>query len=64
MVVCSILGTLLVIMGLYAFLWGKGKELQEAMAAAKNASGKEETGDCDEHGLQELEQRRGGDELA
>ncbi|CAM0884727.1 unnamed protein product [Alopecurus aequalis] len=60
----SILGTLLVILGLYAFLWGKGKELQEAMAAAKNAGGKADAGHNDEHGSQELELRRGGDEIA
>uniref|UniRef100_A0ACD5X902 Uncharacterized protein n=1 Tax=Avena sativa TaxID=4498 RepID=A0ACD5X902_AVESA len=34
----SILGTLLVIVGLYAFLWGKGKELQEAMAVARKGT--------------------------
>ncbi|XP_062230193.1 WAT1-related protein At5g64700-like [Phragmites australis] len=45
----SVLGTLLVIVGLYAFLWGKGKELQLAAAAKK----------------QEAQQRRqGGDEMA
>lgn len=30
----SVLGTLLIIVGLYAFLWSKGKELQLAAAAA------------------------------
>lgn len=29
------LGALLIIVGLYAFLWGKGKELQAAAAAAE-----------------------------
>lgn len=29
-----VLGALLIIVGLYAFLWGKGKELQAAAAAA------------------------------
>ncbi|WVZ79216.1 hypothetical protein U9M48_026822 [Paspalum notatum var. saurae] len=31
----GVVGTLLIILGLYAFLWGKGKELQAAAAAAK-----------------------------
>jgi hypothetical protein len=64
MTVCSIIGTLLVIVGLYAFLWGKGKELQEAMAAAQNVSEKEDAGDTNEQGRQELETHRSSDEIA
>nr|CAB3469195.1 unnamed protein product [Digitaria exilis] len=37
----SIVGTLLVVVGLYAYLWGKGKELQ-AMAVAKKLEQAEE----------------------
>jgi hypothetical protein len=64
MAICSIIGTLLVIVGLYAFLWGKGKELQEAMAAARNVSEKEDAGDSNEQGRQERETRRSSDETA
>jgi hypothetical protein len=64
MTVCSIIGTLLVIVGLYAFLWGKGKELQEAMAAARNISEKEDAGDSNEQGRQALETHRSSDEIA
>lgn len=69
----SIVGILLVILGLYAFLWGKGKELQEAMAAAaaaKSASDKEDAVNGDEVGGRELEvggrelEVRRGDEIA
>ena len=31
---CSVLGTLLIVVGLYAFLWGKGKEAKKKKAAA------------------------------
>uniref|UniRef100_A0ACD5XK35 Uncharacterized protein n=1 Tax=Avena sativa TaxID=4498 RepID=A0ACD5XK35_AVESA len=63
----SILGTLLVIVGLYAFLWGKGKELQEAMAVARKGtagsyggglSSEKDAGDSHEDGQRELEPRR------
>lgn len=39
--ICSILGTVLVVLGLYAFLWGKGKELKLAatVAAQKEQQG-------------------------
>ncbi|CAN6199520.1 unnamed protein product [Urochloa humidicola] len=40
----SVLGTMLIIVGLYAFLWGKGKELQlTALAAVAAVSDEEET---------------------
>jgi hypothetical protein len=32
--ICSVLGTVLIVAGLYAFLWGKGKELKLAAGAA------------------------------
>jgi hypothetical protein len=32
--ICSVLGTVLIVVGLYAFLWGKGKELKLAAGAA------------------------------
>ena len=32
--ICSVLGTVLIVVGLYAFLWGKGKELKLAASAA------------------------------
>lgn len=44
-VMCSLLGTLLIFVGLYAFLWGKGKELQLTVptaAAAEKPAGSEE----------------------
>ncbi|CAL5047104.1 unnamed protein product [Urochloa decumbens] len=40
----GVVGTLLVIVGLYAFLWGKGKELQAAAVAKKLAPGGGEAG--------------------
>nr|XP_034576565.1 WAT1-related protein At5g07050-like isoform X2 [Setaria viridis] len=57
----SILGTLLVILGLYTFLLGKGKELQHA-AAAQKANQKQYTSNG-EQGGHEL-QLRHGDEIA
>ncbi|KAL5231495.1 hypothetical protein ABZP36_030271 [Zizania latifolia] len=39
----SVLGALLIIVGLYAFLWGKGKELQLLAAAAVAARGEKGT---------------------
>lgn len=59
--ICSILGTLLVILGLYTFLLGKGKELQHA-AAAQKANQKQYTSNG-EQGGHEL-QLRHGDEIA
>ncbi|TVU17234.1 hypothetical protein EJB05_33253 [Eragrostis curvula] len=53
----SVLGTLLIILGLYAFLWGKGKELQQAVAAAiahKQAG----------HQHESQQRRQGGDDMA
>uniref|UniRef100_A0A0A8XVY6 WAT1-related protein n=1 Tax=Arundo donax TaxID=35708 RepID=A0A0A8XVY6_ARUDO len=47
----SLLGTLLIIVGLYAFLWGKRKELQLAAVALKKQAAGEQ-------------QQRGGDEMA
>ncbi|CAL5036268.1 unnamed protein product [Urochloa decumbens] len=44
----GVAGTLLVIAGLYAFLWGKGKELQAALVAKK---------------LEQEEQKQGGVEM-
>ncbi|XP_025801750.1 WAT1-related protein At5g64700-like [Panicum hallii] len=46
----SVLGTMLIFVGLYAFLWGKGKELQlaDVAAAQKPAAGSEE--EAQEHG--------------
>lgn len=32
---CSVIGALLIIVGLYAFLWGKGQELQLKAAGVK-----------------------------
>ncbi|CAN6179769.1 unnamed protein product [Urochloa humidicola] len=46
----GMVGTLLVIVGLYAFLWGKGKELQAALVAKKLE--------------QEEQQKQGGVEMA
>ena len=43
--ICSVLGTMLIFVGLYAFLWGNGKELQLTVAAdavKKPAAGSEE----------------------
>ncbi|KAM3294823.1 hypothetical protein ACQJBY_037602 [Aegilops geniculata] len=60
----SMIGTVLVIVGLYAFLWGKGKELREAMSLTKNAGENEDPRDGDEHGEPVLEVRRRGDEIA
>ncbi|KAL6854324.1 hypothetical protein ACP4OV_019227 [Aristida adscensionis] len=45
----SILGTFLVIIGLYAFLWGKGKELERA-AAALRANQKQDTANSEQRG--------------
>ncbi|KAK3134816.1 hypothetical protein QOZ80_5BG0411050 [Eleusine coracana subsp. coracana] len=40
----SALGTLLVVLGLYAYLWGKGTEMKLAAAAQAAAAAQEETG--------------------
>ncbi|KAF7044377.1 hypothetical protein CFC21_053609 [Triticum aestivum] len=60
----SMIGTVLVIVGLYTFLWGKGKELQEAISLTKNAGENEDPGDGGEHGEPVLEVRHRGDEIA
>ncbi|KAM3310456.1 hypothetical protein ACQJBY_031256 [Aegilops geniculata] len=60
----SMIGTVLVIVGLYTFLWGKGKELREAMSLTKNAGENEDPGDGGEHGEPVLGVRRRGDEIA
>lgn len=51
---CSVLGTLLIIVGPYTFLWSKGKELQLAAAATvqKPADNEDEVRD------------QGGDDMA
>ncbi|KAL6606477.1 hypothetical protein ACP70R_042130 [Stipagrostis hirtigluma subsp. patula] len=56
----SVFGTLLIIVGLYAFLWGKGKELKLAAAAAaqKHAGEQQVAPAPPQH------QQRGGDEMA
>lgn len=59
--ICSILGTLLVIVGLYAFLWGKGKELQQA--AAQNDDQKQDAANSDEQGMHQFQVPR-GDQIA
>jgi hypothetical protein len=49
-----VVGALLIIVGLYAFLWGKGKELQAAAAEKKKKLEQEQ---------EEEEQRRGESEM-
>jgi hypothetical protein len=48
-----VVGALLIIVGLYAFLWGKGKELQAAVTEKKKLEQEQE----------EEEQRRGESEM-
>jgi hypothetical protein len=48
-----VVGALLIIVGLYAFLWGKGKELQGAVTEKKKLEQEQE----------EEEQRRGESEM-
>jgi len=48
-----VVGALLIIVGLYAFLWGKGKELQAAAVEKKKLKQEQE----------EEEQRRGESEM-
>lgn len=47
--ICSILGTAFIIVGLNAFLWGKGKELKQAVAQhtshKQNTDHNEQVGD-------------------
>uniref|UniRef100_A0A0D9XI08 WAT1-related protein n=1 Tax=Leersia perrieri TaxID=77586 RepID=A0A0D9XI08_9ORYZ len=49
----SILGTSFIIVGLYAFLWGKGKELKQA-AEGQNTDHKQGNIDCTEQGGDEI----------
>lgn len=56
---CSLLGGLLIILGLYAFLWGKGKEMQEQRkqisAAAANTERSKGSGAADGNGVDSVQ---------
>ncbi|KAK3140580.1 hypothetical protein QOZ80_5AG0402870 [Eleusine coracana subsp. coracana] len=57
----SVLGTLLIILGLYAFLWGKGKELMQQAVAT--ATAQKQAGHSHLHESQQ-QQRQGGNDMA
>ncbi|CAL5062062.1 unnamed protein product [Urochloa decumbens] len=55
----SVLGTMLIIVGLYAFLWGKGKELRLTCVAAAAVAPEQKQDDSEEEAREQ-----GGDDMA